>query len=112
MEGMSKVKILNQSAELDVPEGTNLRKELLKAKIPLYPGIHRFLNCRGLALCGKCAVAVKEGREHCSPPGFRERLRLLVSYLPIGRQEGEIRLACQTRVLGDIQLETTPRVKM
>ena len=104
------VKILNQNKELEVAEGTNLRKEVLRAGIDLYPGIHRFLNCRGLALCGKCAVEVKAGNENCSPPAFREKLRLLMSYLPIGRK-GEIRLACQTRVGGDIQIETMPRLK-
>ena len=106
---MPKVKVLNQNAELEVSEGANLRKEALHARIGLYPGIHKYLNCRGFALCGKCAVAVKSGRENCSPPGIRERIRLLLSYLPIGHEEGEIRLACQTRVMGDIQLETTPR---
>jgi ferredoxin len=109
---MPKVKILNQSSEIEVSGGANLRREVIRAGLPLYYGIHRFLNCRGLALCGKCAVAVKEGRENCSRPGFRERLRLLVSYLTVGRDEGEIRLACQTRVIGDISMETTPRLKM
>ena len=107
---MPKVKFLNLKTELEVPEGANLRKEALGANIALYPGIHKYLNCRGLALCAKCAVVVKEGRENCSPPGFRERLRLFLSYLPIGR-EG-VRLACQTRVAGDIGIETTPKLKM
>jgi ferredoxin len=109
---MPKVKILNPSAEIEVSEGANLRKEMMRARLPLYYGVHRYLNCRGLALCGKCAVGVKEGRENCSRPGIRERLRLLVSYLTIGRDEGEIRLACQTQVTGDVSLETTPRLKM
>ena len=109
---MPKVKFSAQNQELEVPEGGNLRKESLRAKIALYPGIHKYLNCRGLALCGKCAVAVTGGRENCSRPGFRERIRLFISYLPIGREPGEIRLACQTRVQGDIKVETTPRVKL
>ena len=109
---MPKVKFLSQNTELEVPEGANLRQEALQAKIALYPGIHKYLNCRGFALCAKCAVAVKVGKENCSPPGFRERLRMLLSYLPIGREEGQIRLACQTRVMGDIQVETTPGLKM
>lgn len=107
---MPKVKFLSQKMELEVPQGANLRKEALRAKIELYPGIHKYLNCRGFALCGKCAVALKQGKENCSPAGFREKLRLLLSYLPIGRED-QIRLACQTRVLGDIQVETTPRLK-
>jgi ferredoxin len=109
---MPKVKFVNHNVELEVDEGANLRKEALRANVQLYPGIHKYLNCRGLALCGKCAVSVKGGRENCSPAGFRERLRLLVSYLPIGREKDEIRLACQLRVLGDIQVQTTPSLKM
>jgi ferredoxin len=56
-------------------------------------------------------VVVKEGKENCSPPGLRERLRLFLSYLTIGR-EGQVRLACQTHVVGDIGVETTPKLKM
>jgi ferredoxin len=106
------VKFLKQNSDVEVGEGANLRRVALDSGIELYPGIHKYLNCRGLALCAKCAVSVKSGRDHCSPPGFREKLRLLLSYLTIGREEGEIRLACQTRVLGDMQVETTPRLKM
>ena len=109
---MPKVKFLVSNLEVEVPEGANLRKESLRAKVALYPGIHKYLNCRGFALCGKCAVSVKSGRENCPSPGVREKIRLLLSYLPIGREKGEIRLACQTRVMGDIQVETTPRLKL
>jgi len=109
---MPKVKLLTQKTEFEVEAGANLRREALRAGVELYPGIHKYLNCRGLALCAKCAVAVKGGRENCSPMGFREKLRLLLSYLPIGREPNEIRLACQTRVLGDLEVETTPAVKL
>ena len=109
---MPKVKFVKENNELEVDQGANLRKEALRANIQLYPGIHKYLNCRGFALCGKCAVAVKGGRENCAPAGFRERLRILMSYLTIGRGKDEIRLACQLRVLGDIQVETTPSLKM
>jgi ferredoxin len=109
---MPKVKFVNANTELEVEEGANLRKEALRAGVQLYPGIHKYLNCRGLALCGKCAVAVKAGRENCAPAGFRERLRILLSYLPIGREQDEIRLGCQLRILGDVSVETTPGLKM
>ena len=108
---MPKVEIANLKSEIDVAEGANLRKEALRAKISLYPGVHKYLNCRGNALCGKCAVAVASGKENCSAVGFLERIRLRLSYLNIGRED-EIRLACQTRVNGDIEIETTPSLKM
>ena len=109
---MPKVKILNQNQEVELPEGTNLRRGLLQNNTPLYPGIHKYLNCRGFALCAKCAVVVKNGHANCGPMGFREKLRLALSYLTIGRPANEIRLACQTRVNGDIQIETMPRLRM
>lgn len=109
---MPKIKFLKENIELEVPGGSNLRKEAMRAKIELYPGIHKYLNCRGNALCAKCAVSVKAGKDNCSPAGFREKLRLLVSYLPIGRSQNEIRLACQLRVMGDLQVETMPRLKL
>ncbi len=108
---MPKVKFVKEEVEIEVPEGANLRKEALRANIGIYRGMDRFLNCRGLALCGTCAVAVQDGRGNCANPGIRERIRLLLSYLPIGRAEGEIRLACQTRILGDVAVETGPEVR-
>ena len=108
---MPRVKFLRENTELDVPERANLRREALRAKIELYPGVYKYLNCRGNSLCGKCAVLIKDGKQNCSPKGFREKLRLMLSYLPIGRED-ELRLACQTRVLGNIQVETQPRMKL
>lgn len=108
---MPKVKVLNKNIELEVPEGANLRKEALRADVEIYPGMTRYLNCLGNSLCGSCAVHVKSGMENCSPVGIREKIRLMFSYLTIGR-EGQIRLACQTRVLGDVELDTEPSIKM
>jgi len=108
---MPKVKFLKEKLELEFPEGANLRKESLKAKIELYPGIHKYLNCRGLGLCAKCAVEVKSGMQNCSAMGFREKFRLLLSYVSIGRED-EIRLACQTQVTGDMEISTTPSLKL
>ena len=108
---MPRVKFLRENMEIDVPEGANLRREALRAKIELYPGIYKYLNCRGNSLCGKCAVLIKDGKQNCSPKGFRERLRLMLSYLPIGHED-EMRLACQTRVRDNIQVETQPPMKL
>src|SRR5262249_35841715 len=38
--------------EVEVAEGANLREEALKAGVSVYAGMHRYLNCRGLGLCG------------------------------------------------------------
>src|SRR5437764_273303 len=44
-----------EKKEVEVPEGANLREEAMKAGLPVYRGLHRFLNCHGLGLCGTCA---------------------------------------------------------
>src|SRR5687767_12081218 len=41
-----------EKREVEVPEGANLREEAIKAGLPVYKGLHRYLNCRGLGLCG------------------------------------------------------------
>ncbi|WP_428261612.1 protein kinase domain-containing protein [Haliangium sp.] len=53
--------------------------------------------CGGQARCTTCRVVVLRGREHLSPPTERERA--------VARHKqwlSDIRLACQTRVLGDV----------
>ncbi len=71
--------------------------------------------CAENATCGKCKVIVEEGkferygitssRENLSPPAFEEteyfsnRPKLLAAY---GLQMGQIRLACQAKIQGDV----------
>src|SRR5919106_6045209 len=64
------VNFVNEKKQLQVPEGANLRKEALKAGIPLYPGVHKYLNCHGLAQCASCRVLITKGRENASPMGL------------------------------------------
>ena len=78
------------------PAGANLRVVLVRAKLPLYNGLARALNCRGFGTCGTCAVRV-EG--DVSEPTAVERWRLDV---PPHHLEKGLRLACQTSVLGDV----------
>ena len=66
------VNFVVEKKQVQVPEGANLRKEALKAGIPLYPGIHKYLNCRGLAQCASCRVNIKKGIENVSPQGVWE----------------------------------------
>jgi ferredoxin len=105
---MPKVKFTSEGKEIEVEPGANLRRVALKNGIPLYPGIHRILNCRGLAQCGSCMVLLKNGSgAHASKKGLLETLRLSLGWAAIGH-EGEARLACQTRVLGDLEVVTRP----
>jgi ferredoxin len=105
---MPKVKFMDEGKEIEVTAGANLRRVALANGIQLYPGIHRFLNCRGLAQCGSCMVLLKNGSgAHASRKGLLETLRLSLGWAAIGH-EGEARLACQTRVEGDLEVRTQP----
>lgn len=108
---MPKVKFLKEKKEIEVPDGTNLREEALKAGIDVYRWRHKWVNCRGHGTCGTCRVLIKKGMENTSPPEPRERLRLAASLVAIGF-EGEMRLSCKTKVLGDIEVETQPALNL
>src|SRR5690242_9435444 len=73
---MPKVNFVNEKKEIEVPAGSNLRQEARKAGIELYKGLDRYLNCRGLGLCGTCRVLVKSGMEHLNKKTFIEKLNL------------------------------------
>ncbi len=105
------VNFVNEKKQVEVPEGANLRREALKAGVELYPGIHKYLNCRGFSLCGACRVLITKGREHTNPMTLPERLRLALSFAYIGNED-KMRLACQTRVYGDIDVVTQPPLNL
>lgn len=78
--------------------GARLRDVLLDAGLTPHNGGARLANCRGFGTCGTCAVAV---RGVVSPETARERWRL---DFPPHRRERGLRLACQVRVLGDLEV--------
>jgi len=65
----------------------------------LYNGNAKIINCRGIGSCGTCAVEI-EGE--VSPPNWKDKTRLS---LPPHSLEKNRRLACQTKVLGDIKVK-------
>ncbi len=110
---MPTVKFLNEKQSIEVPAGSNLRKEALKAGVELYQGIHKhaLFNCHGLSVCGSCRVLIKKGMENTNAAGVLERFtpihNPLMAMAKIGHED-EMRLACQTTVNGDIEVETCP----
>ncbi len=108
---MAIIKFVNEKKEIQVPEGSNLRKEALRSGVSLYPHIHQVLNCHGLGNCGSCRVLITKGMENASPMGFLERMRLRVSMAYIGN-ESTMRLACQTTVNGDMEVQTRPPLNL
>jgi ferredoxin len=108
---MPTVTFVKEKKEVEVAEGANLRQEAQKAGIAIYQGLDKYLNCRGLGLCGTCKVLVKKGMENLSPPTVRERLNFRLHPLSVLARighEDEMRLACQVRVQGDCTVETQP----
>ena len=76
----------------------NLRRVLLKHKINLHNGKSRIINCRGIGSCGTCAVKIVG---EVSPPNWKDKSR---RSLPPHSPDKNRRLACQTRVFGDIEV--------
>ena len=108
---MPTITFANEKKEIQVPEGANLRKEALAAGVALYPGIHTVANCHGFGSCGTCRVLITKGMENASPRGILEAARMAVSLAYIGN-ESTMRLACQTKVKGDITVTTCPPLNL
>ena len=127
------VKFINEKKEIEVADGANLRKEAIKAGINTHQGINgigasvnKVVNCHGLGQCGTCRVKVVSGMENTSPMGWVEKLRFRcpvptpltpggVDPLPCLAfldNEETMRLACQTKVHGDIKVATGPEINL
>ncbi len=104
---MAIIKFVNEKKEIQVPDGSNLRKEAQRAGVGLYPGINKVLNCHGFGSCGSCRVLITKGMDNTSPMGFLEKARLGMSMAYVGHED-TMRLACQTEVNGDIEVQTKP----
>lgn len=88
--------------EIECEEGAVLRDALLDAGLTPHNGASRYLNCRGNATCGTCAVEV-HGDVSEMTDGERRRLSL-----PPHDEDSGLRLACQTRVEGDVEVDKHP----
>jgi ferredoxin len=127
---MPTIKFIKEKKEVEVPVGANLRREALTAGVNVYNGlngfgatINKYLNCHGLGACGTCVVRVVKGMENTSPMGMWEKLKFkgLPTPDPLGAtinalayigNEDTMRLACCTRVNGDIEVETGPEFNL
>jgi ferredoxin len=130
---MPLVKFIKENKEIDVPAGSNLRKEAMKAGINVHQGLNgfgaslnKFANCHGLGQCGTCRVNIVKGIENASPMGWVEWARFRVPVptpitpggvdpvpcLAYIGSEGTMRLSCQTLVNGDMEIETGPELNL
>ena len=81
--------------------GVTLRDALLDAGMTPHHTAVSIFNCHGLGTCGTCAVQVDGAADATSPPTTRERWRL---GFPPHRRDAGLRLACQCRVSGDVEV--------
>jgi ferredoxin len=110
---MPSIKFVKEKRTIEVPEGANLRQAARQEGVEVYPGLHKTFNCQGMGMCCSCRMQIKKGAENVSKQGFWEKLNLLNPLNPFGffsslDDESEIRLSCQTKVLGDVEVETKP----
>ncbi len=92
------VKVLAQGKTITCNQGRNLREVLLENGIDLYNGGSTVINCRGIGTCGTCAVEIVG---EISEANWRDQTR---KSLPPHSPTRNLRLACQTQVLGDISV--------
>ena len=85
-----------QGKSFECESGSNLRRVLLENGVDLYNGNAKVINCRGIGSCGTCAVHI-EG--NVSETNWRDRTR---RSLPPHSPTRNLRLACQTLVIGDV----------
>lgn len=97
---MPTVTFFTEGKSVQCPEGANLRDTAIACGVSVYKGPAKVFNCRGRGLCGTCKVSI-EPLKNVSAPADKELRHPLW-----GRPQvwANVRLSCQTRVYGDIQV--------
>ena len=103
---MPTITFATEKKEIQVPEGANLRKRHSLQESHL-PGSSQSPQLPRHGILWKLRVLITKGMENTSPRGLLEKARMGVSMAYIGNEE-TMRLACQTRVNGDITVTTCP----
>ena len=125
------VKFVKEKKEIEVPEGSNLRAEAIKAGIPTNVGFvnsigrwanENFANCHGFGMCGTCRVLITKGAENTNKLTLREWLKFKtvvptpmpdpVPCLAYVGHEDTMRLACCVKVHGDVTVVTKPDIDL
>ncbi|NJN91247.1 MAG: (2Fe-2S)-binding protein [Leptolyngbyaceae cyanobacterium RM2_2_4] len=91
-------KVTAQGKTFECEMGANLRQVLLQQGVDLYNGQAAVINCHGIGTCGTCAVQIQG---EVSEANWRDRTR---RSLPPHSPTQDRRLACQTRVFGDVKV--------
>lgn len=95
---------------IEVAQGANLRKTLLKHGISPYAGFNKVANCLGNGLCGTCRVEVADGKGLSPLTPIEEGA--LVGLMPFYARAipKNVRLSCRASVTGDVTIGTHPAI--
>ena len=92
---------IRENVRVEVPEGDTVRYPALENDVPVYCGLWKFANCHGNGMCGTDRVSVSPSA-NINPLTFMEKFWLRKDL----RKNPNLRLACQVRVYGDVNVET------
>lgn len=126
------VKFIKEKKEIEVADGATLRDEAVKAGINLNQGlngigatVNSYLNCNAMSMgllkgqCGTCRVLITKGMDNTNKMTFWERMKFKMVLTPdpvpalayVGHED-TMRLACCTKIHGDVEVETGPEVNL
>lgn len=87
---------------VEVDSDTDLREALLAKGVDVYTLGGKLRNCGGGGQCGTCLISVEEGAYYAGVRTPREEFLL-------ANKPESWRLACRTKVTGDVTIRTKPQ---
>jgi 2Fe-2S ferredoxin len=93
---MPTIAFVKNFAPFEVEAGSNLMDSLLKAGRPVSS------SCHGDGVCGRCRIQIAQGAKNLSSQNEVE-VFLRARY----QLASDVRISCQTAVLGDVVVDTT-----
>jgi ferredoxin len=107
---MPVITLVNEGKTIEVAEGANLRKVLLKNGVSPYLGKDKFLNCLGNGLCGTCRIEIVDGKG--APPLSPQEEMALYGLTPFYVRDipKNVRLSCRIDVTKDMAVKTYPKI--
>ena len=109
---MPVITLVNEGKTIEVEEGANLRKQLLKNGVNPYVGKDKLLNCLGHGLCGTCRVEIVDGKGAAPMSALEESALLGLAPFYARAVPKHTRLACRINVSKDMSIKTYPKVSI
>ena len=97
---MPTIHVLNTGDKVDTDLVTSILVSLQRNAVPIMS------VCGGRAQCGKCAIRIVKGHQYLTKRSALETIRLEAI-----EAEADVRLACQTHIRGDVEIEILNLIK-